>query len=700
MKLFFILTFLPWLPLAYADKTAPTVQNLLNSKTIELSRSDRIVADNVFNIIKLTEKGYVSKELLSKVISETSKSKHFQIFLPWLNSLQNISRMTQTSELLVHCRNYVTRQATLSLEKKLERISGNYCRERALEAIGRDIDKTKQLSDEASIFIQENLKHFLTKQNKKNFAYFIQTQSSRPEILKKLSQDVTNYSVSHGIVPSQDVLKDILINEQITKLIQDKGFNPLQHQNVFYAEYGKLIERGYRSLDTKNDQKPAEKKVRDHYKYLKNYLDLNEAHLPVGLCLSRLNDFAKAVYRNGFKDLSREIFRFIISKNLKDIHEDAQYFLLWTYFDTDDYKEALKVAESYNLVATAPTLSDPRLKFWIAHSLEVTGKKVNALALYENIISLNPLSYYAIMATKKLQTLESKSQLIDFYRSSVANSSNTLSFDPATLEQDYLSSLVRLRAWAKMDNQRMMDIELKRINLHSAPAAVSKISAEKQNTARSDLHLINARLIQESGNYLATFRYVYTVMDKKEILFDRNLLELLYPKPYFDQLTKVMKNTSIDPLVVLSLIRQESVFNPQARSPVGARGLMQLMPSTAKRLRRSVGVNQLANPAVNMELGVKYFTGLMKRYDGNLVYVLSAYNAGESRVERWRKLYWDADGSILKNIEAIPFLETRNYVKLIFRNIFFYKLIMEQQKELADTSAHNQIFDINLGFKH
>jgi soluble lytic murein transglycosylase len=216
---------------------------------------------------------------------------------------------------------------------------------------------------------------------------------------------------------------------------------------------------------------------------------------------------------------------------------------------------------------------------------------------------------------------------------------------------------------------------------------------------KSDLHLINARIILDSQNFLSTFRYLYEVLDRKEVVFSRSLLEILYPKPYLDDLGRALKSDSLDPVVVLSLIRQESVFNPLARSPVGARGLMQIMPATARRIRRSVRDKHLVNPKINIELGTKYFKGLMKRYDGNLVYVLAAYNAGEGRVERWKGTLFDTDATILKNIESIPFLETRNYVKLIFRNIFFYKLLM-QKNELTDPSELNKIYDVKLGFKH
>ena len=96
-------------------------------------------------------------------------------------------------------------------------------------------------------------------------------------------------------------------------------------------------------------------------------------------------------------------------------------------------------------------------------------------------------------------------------------------------------------------------------------------------------------------------------------------------------------------------------------------------------------------------MGAKYFQQLHKRYNGNLVYVLSAYNAGESRVERWKGQYFSGD-DLLRNIEMIPFLETRNYVKLIFRNLFFYKTLVASQ-DLQDTANPNQIYDLDLGFK-
>jgi soluble lytic murein transglycosylase len=506
---------------------------------------------------------------------------------------------------------------------------------------------------------------------------------------------VTTYSVQHEIVPSQEVLKDILINEEITKLIQDKGFNIIQNQNIFYAEFGKLIEQSYKALENK----PSADKVKEQLSFLRNYLELNQDHLPVDLCLNRLNDFAKAVFRAQFDELARDILKYIIKKNSKEIQEDALYFYLWTYIAQNNFNEALSIAKKYDLISGKTKISDPRLKFWIGFIYEQLNEPKDALSFYEEIISNNPLSYYAIMAVKKVQVLKPESPAVKYYAATTIKTLTPMTIDVSQLNQDYISSLIRLKAWATIDSQRMMKLELKRLKLHSMPKFVVTLPTEKQLSAKSDLHLVNARIILDSQNFLSTFKYLYEVLEKKEVVFNRALLEILYPKPYLADLSTILKKDKLDPIIVLSLIRQESVFNPLARSRVGARGLMQIMPNTAKRIRRSIKDKHLITPKTNMEVGTTYFKGLMNRYEGNLVYVLAAYNAGEGRVDRWRGTLFDSDQSILRYIAAIPFLETRNYVKLIFRNIFFYKLLQEKN-ELTDPSEPNQIYDVKLGFKH
>jgi len=661
-------------------------------KEITLSRSDLILSEKITALMKVSGEGYFNPTLTKQVKTEIAKSKHFSPFSKWVNGIDTIHGMKSAQQLSLYCHESGSKVSELPLEKLLDQRLNHFCREKALELIGREIDKNNTLPDYAHSFIKNNLKYLLKKSHLKSFSYFLQNQDNRPEILKKISADITEYSIKNQISPSHEILQDILIDDKITSLIQAKGLQPLEHKNVFYTEFGKLIEEGYKIL---NATEVDAKKLAKHIEHLKNYFNLNTSYLPTNLALGRINDFSKATFRLGHPELSRNLLRFIISKNDREYVYDAHFFYLWTYIHTNDQSNALKYIKKEDLVEKVKIEKDSQLRYWIAYVLEKDKKIAEAVALYEDTIRDNPLSYYAITSSKRLLSLKPDSTLANFYHIEARRSIN-ISIKMEDLDSDHYSSLVRLMAWSKIDNSRMIDLELRRLNNYSLQKLLQNKTPESHADVRETIHLLQAHIIQSSKNYLMTFRYIYNLLNNNEIKFTRNVLDLLYPRPYLDVLQKNLKGQ--DPLILLSLIRQESVFNPQARSPVGARGLMQLMPATARQLKRSVKVNQLSNPAINIELGTRYFQGLMKRYDGNLVYVLSAYNAGETRVARWRKQYFDEEETIVRNIETIPFKETRTYVKLIFRNLFFYKLLTNE--ELVDNKENNKIFNVELGFKH
>jgi len=127
---------------------------------------------------------------------------------------------------------------------------------------------------------------------------------------------------------------------------------------------------------------------------------------------------------------------------------------------------------------------------------------------------------------------------------------------------------------------------------------------------------------------------------------------------------------------VASLIRQESEFNAGAISHANAVGLMQLLPKTGKTVAKQVKFKgytapQLYTPAVNLELGTRYFKDMVDKYNGQLEYALAAYNAGSDRVGDWlgQGHYRDAQ----EFVESIPFTETREYVQAILRNASVYR---------------------------
>ena len=130
--------------------------------------------------------------------------------------------------------------------------------------------------------------------------------------------------------------------------------------------------------------------------------------------------------------------------------------------------------------------------------------------------------------------------------------------------------------------------------------------------------------------------------------------------------------------VVLGLIRQESSFDVGATSPVGARGLMQLMPATAASVARKLGVAAdmaalTVDAGYNMRLGTRYLADLLARFGQAIPLAVAGYNAGPGRVADWMGVSDASMPDMIDWIEMIPFTETRNYVQRVIENIVVYR---------------------------
>jgi soluble lytic murein transglycosylase len=145
-----------------------------------------------------------------------------------------------------------------------------------------------------------------------------------------------------------------------------------------------------------------------------------------------------------------------------------------------------------------------------------------------------------------------------------------------------------------------------------------------------------------------------------------------YPRAYWPRVTAAADSARLDPFVVLSLMRQESLFDPAAVSPADAYGLMQLLVSTASRVAgRPVAATALFDPTTNIGLGTRYLRQLLDRFDGNLAKALAAYNGGEDAVAKWEQR---APGAATDEfVETISYRETRHYVKQVLGNYRRYR---------------------------
>ncbi|MDQ6995633.1 MAG: transglycosylase SLT domain-containing protein [Mariprofundaceae bacterium] len=161
-----------------------------------------------------------------------------------------------------------------------------------------------------------------------------------------------------------------------------------------------------------------------------------------------------------------------------------------------------------------------------------------------------------------------------------------------------------------------------------------------------------------------------------------DMLDARFPLGYEAEVIKSASKTKLKPSMIWSIIRQESAFNPNAKSRTGASGLMQLMPATAKdvvkkhRIQYRHGLD-LSRPKHNIELGSLYIADMLKRFNGQQALAIAAYNAGPNRVANWKESMPMTQEALW--VELIPFNETRRYVQHVLAFMVVYDWLQQQQ---------------------
>jgi len=182
---------------------------------------------------------------------------------------------------------------------------------------------------------------------------------------------------------------------------------------------------------------------------------------------------------------------------------------------------------------------------------------------------------------------------------------------------------------------------------------------------------IQSWIAYQKGNYTISAVLARKAMEEKEIKpsFDDLRWRLVYPLHYYNIVKQINGNNN--DIIIQSIIKEESHFNPMAKSIVGASGLMQLMPATYSEISK-INENQgdIFEAESNIMAGYNYYSRLKRDLNNKDVYAISAYNAGIGSVKNWIKnlLYTDFD----EYVEQIPYSETKNYVKKIFRSYWMY----------------------------
>jgi soluble lytic murein transglycosylase len=331
-----------------------------------------------------------------------------------------------------------------------------------------------------------------------------------------------------------------------------------------------------------------------------------------------------------------------VLKNYPSDSEEALWGIGWSQYLSADYtKAAVTFSQLY------AKYDDLKYLYWKARSLEADGK--NPAELYSKITPAGN-SFYAAMtyAMHKKPVGKAVSQvppLIDVSRDSTKKAE-------------------RVEAMISLDMRK---------------EAVSELAyaARKIDTPSELVYIISK--FQELGEYKRAISLAC------QLPYSEKMHAFWYPLAFWDNVEPIAKKYNIDPLVALSVMREESRFDANAKSAAGAYGLMQLMPQTAYRLDRSLklGINrpsQLTSAGNNIQLGSFYLRTLFNEFH-SLPHVLAAYNAGEMPVRTWqdRGRYRSVD----EFIEDIPYAETRNYVKKVLTSYFQYKKLSSVDREGA-----------------
>lgn len=210
------------------------------------------------------------------------------------------------------------------------------------------------------------------------------------------------------------------------------------------------------------------------------------------------------------------------------------------------------------------------------------------------------------------------------------------------------------------------------------PELVDAIILSKLEQADQGMLLAYAHLALEAERYYLVQLIVesnFRSILENSRSAQKMLMPYFFPLAYDDHISRLEDKDVVPKTLILSVMREESHFNPEVKSVAGAVGLMQLMPATAKYVGKLIGLpvklDSLTEPEINLKLGSAYLRRLIRRFKGNVFYALAAYNGGPTNVKRWIKKTKTKDNDDF--VETITFPETQNYVRRVMRTYYLYQ---------------------------
>ena len=303
----------------------------------------------------------------------------------------------------------------------------------------------------------------------------------------------------------------------------------------------------------------------------------------------------------------------------------------------------------------------PKAGFWVAKWAEKLNRPQDATNAYKSVLSRFPRSYYA-------------------WRSAVALGWDVGDF---TTVRDQIPQVVKANKITPPGGSKTFQ-ELYKLGLEQKAWAQfqTEIGDRTELSVADDFTKGLLKLSQ--GQNLRGINRIWYLQDRDDPQDKQEWQQLrqtpaywqaLYPFPYEETILKWSKQRQLNPLLVTSLIRQESRFEREIESSAGAMGLMQVIPPTAKTVARNIGLSSysMTDPEDNVNIGTYYLDFTHQKYDNNSMLAIASYNAGPNAVAKWVSRYGLKDAD--EFVEKIPYRETKGYVESVFENYWNYMLV-------------------------
>jgi hypothetical protein len=318
---------------------------------------------------------------------------------------------------------------------------------------------------------------------------------------------------------------------------------------------------------------------------------------------------------------------------------------LWDLLDSNENGAILNFERA---LLSTQRKEEYRVRYWYMRTLKKLGKESEYKLQSKLLKDKFPISFHTLLT----KTDEGEDPLTIFQEAAYYSDKNETEKDLINIRFFWLLTLLELEN-VSFAVKRYGEFFIRSLGEDMDPAMMQFL----------------ARSFDRMGYHRLQIVALNQIVIHKPTKVNLETLRLLFPRPFLDQLDRL--SPQVDIALLLGLARQESGFDPSATSGVNARGLLQVLPSTAKGVRKKIQAKELYDYEKNIDVGAKYLLRLIQMFGGSVEKSLAAYNAGQGTLKKWEQRYGFIEDPIMF-LDSMPYRETRDYVPSIVRNAFWY----------------------------